>query len=75
MFCFFYKIIVFRLHKEKDNIRSSYVKFYLFHETLNSHNFKTAHHIAQVIFMLYTYSTMKTNLLTNQNARSIQIIL
>ena len=32
-FYFFYKIIIFRLKKEKDNIRSSYAYFNFFHKT------------------------------------------
>ena len=60
MFPFFYKIIIFRLSKEKDNIRSAYVYFNFFHETVNFHNLKTANHITHVIFMLH--SAMKTHL-------------
>ena len=45
MFYFFYKII-FRRKKEKDNIRSAYVYFDFFDETVNSHNLETANHIA-----------------------------
>ena len=37
MFCFFYKII-FRLNKEKDDIRNAYVYFKFFHETVKSRN-------------------------------------
>ena len=37
MFYFFYKTI-FRLNKEKDDIRSAYVYFNFIHETINSHN-------------------------------------
>ena len=39
-FTIWYKII-FRLNKEKDNIRSAYVYFNFFHETVNSHNSET----------------------------------
>ena len=46
---------------------------YFFHETVNSNNLERANHIAQVIFVFH--SAMKTHLLTNQNARTIQIIL
>ena len=67
----FYKII-FRLNKEKDDIRSVCAKLYFFHETVNSHNLETANHIPHVILLLH--SAMKTHLLTNQNARKIQII-
>ena len=73
MFYFFYKIIIFCLNKEKDDTQSVYVYFNFFHETVNSHNLETANHIAHVIFVLYR--AIKTHLLTNQNARSIQIIL
>ena len=71
MFYFCYKII-FRLNEDKDDIRSACVYFNFFHETVNSHKLETANHIAHVIFMLH--SVMKTHLLTNQNARTIQII-
>ena len=76
MFYFFYKYIIFRLKKEKDDMRSALCvvsPFNLFHETVNSHNLETANHIAHVIFV--HHSAMKTHLLTNQNARTIQIIL
>ena len=63
MFYFFYKIIF------RHDIQSAYVQFYFFHETVNFHNLETAKHIANVIFVL------QTHLLTNQNARTIQIIL
>ena len=59
MFYFFYKIIIFRLNKEKDDIRSAYVYFNFFHETVNSHNLETANHNAHVIFVLH--SAMKTH--------------
>ena len=36
MFYFFYKIIIFRLNKEKDDIRSAYVYFNFFHKTVCS---------------------------------------
>ena len=57
--CFLNKIIVFRFNKEKDDIRSAFIK--------------TANHIPHVIIVFH--SAMKTHLLTNQNARTIQIIL
>ena len=38
MFYFFYKIIIFRLNKEKDDIRSAHVYSNFVHETVNSHN-------------------------------------
>ena len=41
--------------------------------TVNSHSSETVNHIAHVIFVLH--SAMKTHLLTNQNAPTIQIIL
>ena len=34
MFSLFYKIIIFRLNKEKDDILSAYVFFNFFHETV-----------------------------------------
>ena len=70
MFSFFYKTIIFRLNKEKEGIRSLYVFFY---KTLKSYNLEIANHIAYVIFVFY--GTMKTHLLTNQNARTTQIVL
>ena len=73
MFYFIYKIIIFRLNKERDDIRRAYVYFSFFYETVNSHNLETANHIAYVIFVLH--NAMKTHLLTNQNAQTIQIIL
>ena len=51
MFYFFSKIIIFRLNEEKDDVRSAYAYFDFFHETENSHNLKTANHIAYVIFV------------------------
>ena len=51
--CFIFK-------KEKGNIRSAFVYFNFFHETVNSHKLETANHIAQVIFVLHC--TMKTHL-------------
>ena len=73
IFYFFYEIIIFRLNKEKDYIRSTCTQFNFFHEAVNSYNLKTAKHIAHVIFVLY--SAMTTRLLPNQNARTIEIIL
>ena len=40
IFNFFYKISIFRLNKEKDDIRSAYIYFSFFNETVNSHNFE-----------------------------------
>ena len=64
MLHFFYKITLL--------IRSANRKFFFFHETLNSYNLETANRIDHVIFVLH--SAMKTELLTNQNVRTIQII-
>ena len=66
----FYKIMILHLNKEKDAIQSL---FNFFHKTVNSHNFETANHIAHIIFVLNRI--MKTYLLSNQNAHTIQIIL
>ena len=73
--CFisFMKLLFSILNKEKYDIRSAYVYFNFFLETVNSHNLETANHIVQLIFVLE--SDMKTLLLTNRNARTIQIIL
>ena len=49
MFYFFYKIIIFRINKEKDNIRSAYD---FFHETVNSHNLETANHY--ILYIWYS---------------------
>ena len=70
MFFITNKIIIFRPNREKDYTRSSYLYLYFFFETKNSHNFN---YIAHVIFVLN--SAMKTHLLTNQNARTIQLVL
>ena len=51
MFCLFYKIIIFDLDKEKDDIRSAYCKFPQLGATVN--------HIAHVIFVLH--GAMKTH--------------
>ena len=40
MFYFVYKNIIFRLHKEKNDIQSTYVSFCFFHETVNSYNLR-----------------------------------
>ena len=40
---------------------------------VNSHNSETVNHIAHAMFVLH--SAMETHLLTNQNPRTIQIIL
>ena len=50
-----------------------YRTFRFFHETVSSLNLDTANHFAFVIFVLH--SDRKTHFLTNQNARTIQIIL
>ena len=73
MFYFLNKIINFRLNKEKDDIRSAYVQLYFYHETVNSYNLEKPSYIANVIAVLH--SAKKTNLGTNQNARTIQMIL
>ena len=65
MLHFFYKIIIFPLNTVKDDIRSVYVHFNLFHETVNSHNLETANHIAHVIFVLHS-----GNSLIDQSKRS-----
>ena len=41
MFYFFYKIIIFRLNKEKDFIRSPYMYLNFFHETVTFNNLET----------------------------------
>ena len=41
MFIFFYKIIIFRLTIEKDDIQSAYAYFNFFPEPVNSHNLMT----------------------------------
>ena len=64
---FFYKIIIFHLNKEKDDIWSAYVNFNFFHKTINSHNLETANHIANIIFVLYSTDTcwpIKTHVLS-----------
>ena len=72
MIYFFYEIIIFRLNKQKDDIRSSNVYFYFFDETVNSHNLgETTNHIGYLTFLLH--SVMKTHS-TNQNALTIPII-
>ena len=70
MFYFFYKIIIFSLNKEKDDIRKAYVYLSFFHGTVASVTF---HNLEIFIFVLH--SAMKTYLQTNQYARTIQIIL
>ena len=57
---FFYKIIIFRLNKEKGEIRSAHVYYYFLNEPVISHNLETAKHIAYVIFVLH--NAMKTQL-------------
>ena len=75
MFYFFYKIIIFRLNKEKDYIQSAYVHFL-------THKFSQlgdrANHIANVIFVLHWHSAMKTHLcrvIDQSKHTTIQIIL
>ena len=41
MFYFFYKIIIFRLNREKDGKRSAYVNLNFFYGTVMSHNLET----------------------------------
>ena len=69
MFYFFYKIIIFSLDKEKDDIWSVCVYLSFFHETVNSYNLETANHIAYIISVLP--NAKKTHLLTNKNAGTI----
>ena len=67
---------MFRLNiQEKGNMQSAYAYTHLnfFYEAVNSHNSETVKHSFHVTFVLH--SAMKTHLLTNQNARTIQIIL
>ena len=66
MFHFIYKIIILRLNKEKDDIE---VRLYFF-RSLNC-KFEAAYRSRY--FM--RHSAMKTHLLTNQKAHTIQIIL
>ena len=42
MFFLFYIIIIFHHNKDKDDIRSAYVYFNFFHETVNSNDLETA---------------------------------
>ena len=64
--CFIYfKELLFSLLTKRKTIYEA--------RTVNSHNSETVNHIAHVIFVLH--SAMKTHLLTNQNPRTIQIIL
>ena len=49
MFYLFYKIFIFSVYKEKDDIRSAKVFFNFFHESVNSHYLEPANHIAHVI--------------------------
>ena len=44
MFYFIYKIIIFSLNKEKDDMQGA---------TVNSHNLEKVNHIAHVIFFLH----------------------
>ena len=51
--CFiFFKIIIFGFNKEKHDIRSAYVLFKFFNDTVNSHS-EIANHIADVIFVFH----------------------
>ena len=61
MFYFFYKIVIFRLKKEKDDKRSAYVYFDLFHETINSHILEKKPTILVKSFFVL-HSAMKTHL-------------
>ena len=58
---FFYKFIIFRVNKKKDDIRSKYLYFDFFHETVNSHNLEGANNFVYVIFVLH--SVMKTQII------------
>ena len=49
MFYFFYKIIIFHLNKQKDDMRSAYVNL------VNSYNLETANCIAHAIFAIKTH--------------------
>ena len=49
MFYFFYEIIIFRLNKEKDYIRSAYVYLNFFHKTVTSCNLETEPNIFLVL--------------------------
>ena len=62
MFYFFYKIIIFRLNKEKDDIRSAYVYFSFFYETVNS-QLELANHISQR-YEKHTCRPIKTHVQT-----------
>ena len=76
MFCFFCKIIFVHFNKEKDDMRSAFVQISFFmklHVTFYAELGDRANHIGHVIFV--HHSAMKTHLLTNQKARTIQIIL
>ena len=46
-----FEIIIFRLNKEKDDIRSSHLYFNFFHETVNCPNLEITNHIAHKIFL------------------------
>ena len=72
MFYFFWKILLCYLAKRK-TIYEGRVLFLSW--TVDSYNLETAYRIAHVIFVLCFRIPMKTHLLTNQNARPIQIIL
>ena len=54
MFYFFHKIIIFCRNKEKDDVRSAYVYFNFFYETINSHILEAANHITHNIFVLHS---------------------
>ena len=53
IFYFFYKIIVFRFNKEKNNIRSACVYFNFFHETVTSHNLEIEATILLTSFLCF----------------------
>ena len=68
MFYFIYKII-FGINKEQDDIRSAYLYFNFFHETVNSQNLETANHIAQsfscfIVLGKHTCRPIKTHILS-----------
>ena len=70
IFYFFYNIIIFRLNKEKNVIRSSYVYFNFFHENVNSHNLEI-----EPTILLTSFPCFITLWNHTQIARNIQIIL
>ena len=56
-----------QVKKEKGDIRSAYLQFYFFLETVNFPNLETTNHISHFIFVLHR--AMKPHS-TNQNART-----